>query len=190
VNSTLPEKTLESRDAADIMKELKIPEAGNYLAVAPGAAYGPAKKWPTERFASIARHWTEMGRRVVVVGMAEDLEAGRGIRMAAGELVLNLCGRTSMRQLLGVLARAACVVANDSGAMHLAAALGTPGVAVFGSTNAAATGPLGAPWIVLSDPPSCAPCFRRACPLETDRYACLRSVTVPQVAEALDALPI
>lgn len=189
IETTLPARPLASIDSRQVLVELGIAGTPPFLAMAPGAAYGPAKQWPPECFASVARHWTETGGRVIIVGTEGDAQTGNAIRAAVGKQVLSVCGRTSLRQLMGVLAEANCVVANDSGAMHLAAALGTPGVAVFGSTNPQATGPIGAPWIALSQPPPCAPCFERSCPLETERYKCLRSITVAQVAAALAELP-
>lgn len=163
------------------------PGAGPWLAVAPGAAYGPAKQWPVERFVTVARWWQGRGGRVAVVGTGKEREAGEAIRKALPE-ALNLAGQTNLRELMAVLTVCGLAVTNDSGAMHLGAALGCRGVAIFGSTDAVATGPIGGRWVLLADPPDCAPCLRRTCP-RTDRpYDCLRRIEPAAVIGALEGL--
>ena len=165
------------------------PERGPWLAVAPGAAYGPAKQWPAERFALLSRWWVETtGGAVAVVGTEKERRAAESVGKGC-EGIVNLVGQTPLHDLMSVFATAAAVVANDSGAMHLAAAIGTPGVAIFGSTDPVATGPLGAPWIVLSSKTECSPCFRRECPHTAERrYACLFESTVEQAACGLQTI--
>jgi len=161
--------------------------AGPWLVLAPGAAYGPAKQWPAEHFAAVARWWRGRGGRVVVVGTSKEREAGEAIRAAIPE-ALNLAGQTSLHELMAVLALCDLAVTNDSGAMHLGAALGCRGVAVFGSTDAVATGPIGGRWVLLADPPACAPCLRRTCD-RTDRpYECLLRIEPAAVIEAVEGL--
>ena len=162
-------------------------DAGPWLALAPGAAYGPAKQWPVERFTAVADWWQQRGGRVVVVGTAKERAAGETVRKALPG-VLNLAGQTGLRELMAVLKVAALAVTNDSGAMHLGAALGCRGVAVFGSTDAVATGPIGGRWIVLAEPTDCAPCLNRSCALAEQPYACLRRIEPAAVTHALEAL--
>jgi heptosyltransferase-2 len=175
--------------AAERARGLLGPLAGGpYVVLAPGARYGPAKRWPAERFAGAARLLArrQTGLRVVVVGEDADREPCRDVAAAAGPGALDLLGRTDLTALAGVLAGAAGVLSNDSGVAHLAAALGRPAVAVFGSTDprwTAPRGPAAAPWHRLR----CAPCFRRRCPW-VDGYACLGVVDVPEVEAALAAL--
>ena len=163
------------------------PAAGPWLAVAPGAAYGPAKQWPVERFVAVARWWQGRGGRVVVVGAAKERAAGEAIGSALPG-VLNATGRTDLRQLMAVLSVAGLVVANDSGAMHLGAAVGCRGVAVFGSTDPVATGPIGGRWILLADPPDCAPCLQRTCARADSPYECLCRIEPAAVIAALEHL--
>ncbi len=158
-----------------------------WLALAPGAAFGPAKQWPAEAFSHVARDWTRRGGRVVVVGTDRERPlADAVLEGLAG--ALNLAGSTSLGELMAVLSVVQAVVANDSGAMHLAAALGTPGVAVFGSTDPVATGPLGDRWIVLRQEFPCSPCFRRTCALPEADYRCLRAIPPERVLAALERL--
>lgn len=157
-----------------------------WLALAPGAAYGPAKQWPMESFRELAAWHHGCGGRVLLVGTGKEAAVAAAVAEAAPGAI-NLAGKTSLAELMAVLAAADAVVANDSGAMHLAAALGTPGVGIFGSTDPVGTGPLGAPWqLVLASVP-CRPCFRRECPLcsPEERYCCLRSITPAEVIGTL-----
>ena len=158
-----------------------------WLALAPGAAYGPAKQWPAESFLAVAKAHDARGGRIVLVGAAREKEATAFIADHIPH-ALDLAGRTSLDELMAVLSCADAVVANDSGAMHLAAAVGTRGVAVFGSTDPVATGPLGADWRLLVAETPCRPCFQRTCTRQESAYACLRSITPEQVLAELNCL--
>lgn len=178
---------LEVPDAAGTAAEFGIvaDKESPCLVIAPGAAYGPAKQWPVERFAAVAREWEG---RVIVVGTGRERMAATHVA-AEVDGVLNLAGETSLRQLMAVVTCATCVVANDSGVMHLAAALGTQGVAIFGSTDPVATGPVGGRWIVLQNAPECSPCFERKCGRRGENaYMCMKGVQVSAVLEAITML--
>lgn len=167
-------------DAAERAAALGLEPGVSWLVMAPGAAYGPAKQWPARHFAEVAAWWTAERGRVAIVGTDRERAAGEVItERVPGSL--NLAGKSGMADLMAILASAAAVLANDSGAMHLAAALGRPGVAVFGSTDPVATGPIGGKWILLRDPPDCAPCFQRTCPRKDYPYECLERIS-PQLA--------
>ena len=159
----------------------------DWLVLAPGAAYGPAKQWPAERFAEVAAWWCANRGRVAVVGTGKERPAGELIAERVSG-VLNLAGETDMVGLMAVLSGARAVVANDSGAMHLAAGLGRDGVAVFGSTDPVATGPIGGRWIVLRDALSCGPCFQRTCSRSDRPYECLERIPAETVIQALGQL--
>lgn len=167
-------------DADERAAALGIEPGVSWLVVAPGAAYGPAKQWPARHFAEVAAWWTAERGRVAIVGTERERKAGEEIApRVPGSL--NLAGDSGLADLMAVLANAAAVLANDSGAMHLAAALGRSGVAVFGSTDPVATGPIGGRWILLRDPPDCAPCFQRTCPRKDLPCECLERIS-PQLA--------
>ena len=160
-------------------------DGDNWVALAPGAAYGPAKQWPQDHFRQVAAWLRRQDLRVVLVGTGKEQAVTKAIAEAIPG-ALDLAGRTSLEELMAVLARAKAAVANDSGAMHLAAAVGTRGVAIFGSTDPIGTGPLGAPWHILAATVPCRPCFRRTCPLTgADAYRCLAEITPPDVIGAL-----
>lgn len=160
----------------------ELPE--RFVALAPGAAYGPAKQWPVEHFAELARLILERTELDVVV-CGTPAESPAAERIAAGrERVHDLCGRTDLAQLAALLARAEGVVSNDSGAMHLAAALGRPQVGLFGSTSAVWTRPVNPRAAVLDQRLDCAPCYARECPLGHTK--CLGDIDAEAAFAALE----
>lgn len=163
---------------------------------APGAAYGAAKRWLPERVAAVAAALaTRHGATCVVVGSTADAgtaadvlaEAGRIGGSAAAGRFIDLTGKTSLPELAGVLAACRVFVSNDSGAMHLAAAVGTSLVAVFGPTNERATCPVARPGVaatIIVGHAWCRPCGFRECPLD---HRCMRRVSADQVLQAVSA---
>jgi heptosyltransferase-2 len=176
--------------ARTALQSAGIDAASRFVAFAPGAAYGRAKQWLPERYAELAIRLTrERGLSSVLVGSAADRPVCMDIvRRARGARVANLAGATDVPTLAGTLAAAAAVVANDSGAMHVAAAVGAPVIAVFGSTNERKTSPLTrgpeapSPHIVTNDV-WCRPCMLRECPID---HRCMRGVGVETVLTHLD----
>jgi heptosyltransferase-2 len=164
------------------LERASVPPA-TYGVVAPGASYGPAKQWGPERFAEACQALGERGSGIVLVGSREDGDAARQvIRLLGGRAPIHdLTGATDLPALIGILARAGFVLSNDSGVMHLAAALGRPTVGIFGSTSPVWTS-ADAPWVrSLYAAYPCSPCFRRTCPIG---YGCLRSIDASEVTAA------
>lgn len=158
---------------------------GAPLVVAPGARYGPAKRYPAERFAAAAGSLgARLGAPVVVVGEAAD-EPATGAVAAALPGALDLAGRTSLEELFGILAASCAVLANDSGTMHVAAALGCRVVGVFGSTSPAWTGPLGPQVATVSRPVWCSPCFAATCAQD---FACMLDLAPQALVDAFVGL--
>ncbi|HUF48552.1 MAG TPA: lipopolysaccharide heptosyltransferase II [Vicinamibacterales bacterium] len=176
--------TPRSLEAADRL--LGGRRASRLVVIAPGAAYGQAKQWPPARLAEVVARLVAAGDvTCAIVGAPHDRSAARAIESwlraeapAAWPAVIDLVGRTSVGVLAGVAARADVFVSNDSGAMHVAAALGRPVVALFGPTDERATGPLGA-HDVLTEPVFCRPCGLRDCPID---HRCMTRLTVDRVA--------
>jgi heptosyltransferase-2 len=159
-------------------------EEGTTIAVAPGAAYGEAKRWPIQRHQALVRSLVARGRRVIALGGLEERNLGQAL---AREGALDLTGRTGLLDVVAVLGRASLLVAHDSGALHLARAAGTPVVALFGSTSPAWTGPEPDEGEVIRVDVPCSPCFRRRCPLEKEEHLrCLRGIETPVVLEAVE----
>jgi heptosyltransferase-2 len=153
------------------------------VALAPGAAYGGAKRWPPEYFAELARTLRADGVACAMVGSAADRRTGEEIEAACGAAcgLLNLIGATDLPTLAGVLVQCRALVSNDSGAMHLGAAIGVPVTAMFGPTNDRATRPPGDAHVVLTNPVWCRPCMLRECPID---HRCLRGISPNAVHDA------
>lgn len=150
------------------------------LALGCGAAYGGAKRWESEKFNAVARAFLVRGGVVAAVGSAKESEVCREVLAGLPEnRAFDLSGKTSLDELMNLLKNACFVVANDSGVMHLASILGTPGAAVFGSTDYTATGPIGKNWTLFCSEMECSPCFRRTCP-RGDR-ACMKEIPAEKI---------
>lgn len=154
-----------------------------WFGLIPGAEYGPAKRWPAERFVETALALQKKTNcRWVIFGGAGDCELAEKISRDAGEPVLNLAGKTSLRELAAALKICNLILTNDTGPMHLASALGAPVVAIFGSTSPELTGPVFSPRARnVRQPVPCAPCFLRECPID---LRCLGRIQSEQVVAA------
>jgi heptosyltransferase-2 len=167
-----------------LFEQVGIAPGTSFVGFAPGAAYGQAKRWPPDRVGRvITRLWQERGIRAVLVGAGGDRDAGRAIESTVPPDVslVNLIGRTDLRLLMGIIHACRAFVSNDSGAMHLAAALGVPVTAIFGPTDERATAPLG-DHDVLLHPVFCRPCMLRECPID---HRCMTRISDEDVYGAL-----
>jgi len=181
---------LRAQSADMAMRKLGL-VVGRVLALCPGAEYGSAKQWPSEYFSALAAQWlrADPTAYVWVFGSERDRAIGEEIRAdvenTVRDRVQNLAGNTSLGEAVDLMAIASSVVSNDSGLMHVAAALDLPLVAIFGSSDPQHTPPNGRPdktqslWLGLE----CSPCFKRECPL--GHLACLKKITPAQVWQAL-----
>ncbi len=189
VSRELPEQgllTVHSKVREEAQERFRLfADAAPVLAIAPGAAYGPAKQWPLEFFRETALASVEKGYSIILLGTEQERAVADWIAQGTNP-IRNLCGRTSLSELAALLRMSEVCLANDSGIMHLAAALGTAGVAIFGSTSAVATGPLAGNWEALDNEEECSPCFRRECTRGDSPYACLYSITPSSVCQAIE----
>ncbi|MDD3118551.1 MAG: glycosyltransferase family 9 protein, partial [Victivallales bacterium] len=161
--------------------------AKRVMTLAAGAAYGAAKRWPSDHFRKVADYWIQHGGTVAILGSAGERRIAKEI--AAGlppEHCCDLTGGTDLMQLMTILRHGTICVANDSGIMHLCAALGGRGIAVFGPTDPSATAPVSADWTVVFEKQPCAPCFKRVCPLNSIR--CMHIITAEKVIRILKRL--
>ncbi len=186
---TLAASTGSLTAAASLLLRARIPVDAPLVGVAPGAAYGQAKQWPPERMAAVMAHLVrEHGVTCVVVGAAHDRPSLRAIESwlqshapETQSRVLDLVGRTDLGSLVGVASRCRVFVSNDSGAMHVAAALGRPVIAMFGPTDERATRPLGRGAVLTADV-FCRPCHLRDCPID---HRCMKRIDVETVVAAV-----
>ena len=163
-----------------------VPPDAVCIAVNPGSVYGSAKRWPADRFALVADHLARQWKaRVLLVGSARETGVLDAVARVMKEPSISLGGRTSIAVLPGLLRRARLLLTNDTGAMHVAAAVGTPVLAVFGPTDAVATGPLGPRAAIVETSVPCSPCLLRECPID---HRCVQGVTVGQVIRAAEAM--
>ena len=166
--------------------EFDLRDDATLVALCPGAEYGPSKRWPAEQFAELATRLASKGALVFILGSARDVGLGRSIARCSP--ALDLTGKTDLLDAVDILSAAGAAVTNDSGLMHVAAALGVPVAGIYGSTTPAFTPPLSTRSLAIGHELPCRPCFRRECPL--GHRACLTSTSAKQVMDALHALGV
>lgn len=186
IETDRPQLQVPEADINDALAGLGL-QRGAYSVFAPGSEYGPAKRWPPAHYAALAN---QLGGPVVLLGSGKEADLCEEI-VKTTENCLNLAGKTTLTQAIRVQAASKLIVTNDSGLMHIAAALGVPQVAIFGSSSPLHTPPLSDKAVVLwlkndaayQPPLDCAPCFERVCPLGHTR--CLNDITPERVAGAV-----
>jgi len=166
------------RAAAAALLDRVAPGVSRIAVMAPRSAYGPAREWPAERFAALARLLAARGTAVIFCGTAAERATCEEVAARAGAGAVSLAGETDLPTLAALVQRAALAVCNDSGLAHLAGAVGTPTITLYGSTSSAWTGALGPQVRIVQHPPVCSPCFRRTCRIG---YRCLTSISVDEV---------
>lgn len=174
------------RQAEELLADQGVGPADPCLGINPGSVYGSAKRWPAERFAATADALeARMGGRAILFGSARELEVLQAVasRMQRPGIVLG--GRTDLAVLAALLARCRLLVSNDTGAMHVATAVGTPTLAVFGPTDPEATAPAGERSRIVRSPVPCSPCLLRECPID---HRCMLGVSVEEVLRAAEGL--
>ncbi|MDB5805412.1 MAG: hypothetical protein JWN73_2734 [Betaproteobacteria bacterium] len=184
---TLTEELPQPRLIADPVRSiaakvtLGLKPAERLVALCPGAEYGPAKRWPAEYFATVASKLKAMGATPIVLGTQADVPTGLTIEQLSHGAALNLCGKTTLDQAIDLIAGSSAVITNDSGLMHVAAALDIPQVALFGSSSPEHTPPLSEAARVIYLAVDCSPCYQRICPL--GHFKCMRELTPERVLE-------
>jgi heptosyltransferase II len=178
-----PALSVSAAHQQGILKRLELATDRPVVAMMPGAEYGPAKCWPLEYFASLAGMLAGEGYGVWVLGSAKDRVAGDVI--AADGQAQNLCGRTELEDVIDLLAYCDQAVSNDSGLMHIAAAVGTRVIALYGSTSPDFTPPLTENRVLHYLGIECSPCFQRECPL--GHFRCMREILPAAVLESIRA---
>lgn len=175
-----PRLTIDSANADAAIDRLSLSrKAGLVIGFAPGAEYGPAKQWPVEHFAALARLLSDAGAQIWIFGSNKDTAAARLIQAKSGNVCIDITGKTNIPEAIDLLAHCGSVVTNDSGLMHLAAAAGTHVVAIYGSSDPGHTPPLSEKANVLWRSLDCSPCFQRVCPL--GHTNCLKGIAPEEV---------
>ena len=181
-----PKLMIDERNRTELIERFGLDGAGSAVALMPGATYGPAKCWPIDYFATLAADLISGGSRVWILGSEGEAAVGEEIRQRGGDGIRNLCGKTRLEDTIDILSIARAAVTNDSGLMHVAAAVDTHVVAIYGSSSPSFTPPLTAQNTIFYLDLDCSPCFRRECPLEHLR--CLREITPKMVFADIQSL--
>jgi heptosyltransferase-2 len=156
------------------------------IGLAPGAAYGPAKRWFPERFAAVAdRLIDDYSAQAILFGSSSDRKSTDAVRQNVSPPLINLAGKTNLKEAIAVIARCNLFISNDSGLMHVAGALNIPTVAIFGSTNPVTTSPVGDKSIVIYKGASCSPCLKKTCPTD---FRCMEMISTEDVLETARGL--
>ena len=169
-----------------LLSEHGIGREGFVIGLAPGATYGPAKKWFPERFAAVAdRLIDDFSAQAILFGSNEDRKSTDLVEQNAHHALINLAGKTNLKEAIAIIARCNLFISNDSGLMHVAGALNIPTVAIFGSTNPITTSPAGNKSIVIYKGASCSPCLKETCPTD---FRCMDMISAEEVYETARGL--
>lgn len=158
-------------------------EKGPIITLCPGAEFGPSKRWPDEYYAEVAVYFSKLGYQIWIFGSAKDKTVSEAINQQANQVCEDLCGKTSLAEAIDLMSLSACVITNDSGLMHIAAALNRPLVAVYGSTDPGFTPPLSEHVKIIRTDIACSPCFKRECPL--GHHQCMKEIHSNRVVQAV-----
>ncbi len=161
---------------------LGVSEVTPSVALMPGAEFGPSKRWPAEYFGKLADLFGQEGFGVYVFGSAKDRDIGQEVVSASNGSARNLCGQTSLEEVVDLLSLASIAITNDSGLMHIASAVGCPVVAIYGSITPEYTPPLSSVARTQYLNLECSPCWQKQCPY--GHYNCLRDIAVQRVYES------
>lgn len=186
-----PQLLIDGSEQQQALQKYALNVQRPVLALCPGAEFGPAKRWPEQHYAAVASARIAAGEQVWIFGSHNDAAVAEAIRAALPENqrenCINLAGKTELAEAIDLLSCASAVVSNDSGLMHIAAALQRPLVAVYGSSSPQFTPPLSSDVEIVRSGIECSPCFQRECPL--GHLKCLRDLSPQRVLDALDKLP-
>lgn len=177
----LPHLQVDEKQRYAVLQAFDLTLERPVCILCPGAAFGPAKQWPTESFAELAQRRVAVGDAVWILGSMADQVVGQNIQHVAPQ-ARNLCGETTLKQAAALLSCADQVVCNDSGLMHMACALGCPTLVLYGSSSVGMTPPLSEKARVIEHDLPCRPCFQRRCP--RGDLLCLHGISVDEVLEA------
>lgn len=181
-----PRLIVNSEAVASVLAKFDLQLTQPILALCPGAEYGPAKRWPAAYYAAVAKQKIAAGWNVWIFGAVKDQTIATEIQQLTDNQCVDLTGRTNLGEAVDLMAQANMVVTNDSGLMHIAAALDRPLVAIYGSSSPRFTPPLSEKVEIVSLGLSCSPCFERVCPL--GHFKCLQDLQPARVLEAIDRI--
>src|SRR4030067_2066103 len=165
--------------ASNVLKKNRIKKDELIIGINTGASYGPAKRWLPDRYAKLAEMLIERyNARIILFGSKDDKEVANEIASLSSHKLINLAGKTSLSEATATIERCRLFITNDSGLMHIAAALNVPVIAIFGSTSPERTGPYGKGHHIIYKNVECSPCLKRECPTD---FKCMELISVDEV---------
>jgi heptosyltransferase II len=180
------ETKINQVDAQAVLQKYLSDNKEPIVGIAPGATYGPAKRWFPERFAVVADKIADsFACQIILLGGKADWDIAEGVRKLAHTDLINLSGNTSLKEAVYLISQCHLFISNDSGLMHIAGALNIPTIAIFGSTNPTTTSPAGNQSIVVCKEVSCSPCLKEKCPTD---FRCMELISVSDVWEKAQAI--
>ena len=179
-------KKEEHKHTEEILAKHGITGKDRLIGINPGAVFGSAKRWFPERYAALSAKLQEYsGARIAIFGGPGEKALGHYISELMGNRCVNFCGKTSLREAVALIERCQLFITNDSGLMHVAAALDTPQIAIFGSTNHVTTSPSSPRSQIIRVPVPCSPCLKPDCSID---HRCMKNITVEMVYDVATAL--
>ena len=172
-------------EAENLLRVYGVREGAPLVALCPGSINSRAKRWSAESYAALADRLIDSQRQVLLIGSPDEMDVSREVTARMKQQPIVLTGKTSLDQITAVLSLVDLVVTNDTGPAHIAAALGRPTLVIFGPTNPLTTRPFAPEAEILRQPPDCAPCMLRDCPID---HRCMTAITVADVFEHSQAL--
>jgi len=180
----IPKLNIDQQNQHAVAEKFQVAGFNKILALCPGAEYGPAKRWPAEHCAELAKHKIEQGWSVFLFGSDKDKAVTEQINRLTGNVCHDFSGKTTLAEAVDLMSLAEVVITNDSGLMHVASALNKQVIAIYGSSDPGFTPPLNASATVIDLKLDCSPCFKRECPLGHSH--CLTEISPEQVLAELD----
>lgn len=180
------ETKIKNSDAEDVLRTYVPASNKTLIGIAPGATYGAAKRWFPERFANVVDELDKTySIQCILLGGKGDGEAAQKVQKKAKTTLVNLVGKTSLREAIHLISRCRLFISNDSGLMHIAGALNIPTIAIFGSTNPLTTSPMGGKSVIVRKDVPCSPCLKKNCPTD---FRCMDLVSVKDVLHSAQNL--
>jgi heptosyltransferase-2 len=168
----------QKRQARTFLMERNAESTRPLVLLCPGSVNSRAKRWPAERYAALADQFAETGATVALIGAPSELEVSQTVAAMARRAPLVLTGETSVSEVIALISMADVLITNDTGPAHIGAAVGTPTLVIFGPTNPLTTRPFGPAGEIIRQPPECAPCMLRDCPID---HRCMTAIAPEEV---------
>jgi lipopolysaccharide heptosyltransferase II len=184
-DSSLKISAARESEARQFLRTRGVADKRTIVALCPGSINSRAKRWPAERFAAVADRLTdELGAEIVLIGSTDEIDVSDEVKRLMQNQPKVLTGETNLAQIVAILSQVDLLITNDTGPAHIASALGRPTIVIFGPTNPLTTKPFSDAAEILREPPDCAPCTYRDCPID---HRCMTAITVEQVFQRAKA---